>query len=289
VALANLKITVLGLGAMGTGMAKNLLAAGLLHSAWNRSSARAEQFAEQTGVRPAVDAVEAIAGCDVIVSCVSADEDLLALAERLLPVLNTGMVWVDCSTVAVQTAQQLATQLAKYGVAFVDAPVSGGQEGAEKGMLAIMAGAEAGVFEQLEPLWRAIGARWQRMGSVGAGQATKAVNQIMAAGINQAVSDAMAFAEAQQLPIEKVVEVVGNGAAGNWFVQHRGVTMTQAEFTPGFKVALHHKDLKICQQMAQQSGAPTAVIDSVLSQYAKLIDAGYGEEDISALYRLKSN
>lgn len=287
--MANLKITVLGLGAMGAGMGKNLLAAGLLHAAWNRGSARAEQFAEQTGVRPAVDAAEAIAGCSVIVSCVSADEDLLALAERLLPAVNTGMVWVDCSTVAVQTVQQLATRLASQGVEFVDAPVSGGQEGAEKGMLAIMAGAEAGVFEQLEPLWRAIGARWQHMGSVGAGQATKAVNQIMAAGINQAVTDAMAFAEAQQLPIEKVVEVVGNGAAGNWFVQHRGVTMTQAEFTPGFKVALHHKDLKICQQMAQQSGAPTAVIDSVLSQYAKLIDAGYGEEDISALYRLKSN
>ena len=285
--MAKLKVTVLGLGAMGAGMAANLHAAGLLHSVWNRGAARAELFASKTGIQPAITAAEAISGSDVILSCVSADQDLKELVGDLLPALTPGMLWLDCSTVAVQTAQQLAAQLQTQQVGFVDAPVSGGQEGAEQGSLAIMAGAEPELFERAMPVWEAIGVRWQLMGSVGAGQATKAVNQIMAAGINQAVTEAMAFATSQQLPIEKVVEVVGSGAAGNWFVNHRGRSMTAGEFAPGFKVALHHKDLVICQQMAQQSGAPTEVIDRVLDQYAELMRAGYGEEDISALYRLK--
>jgi selenophosphate synthetase-related protein len=136
----------------------------------------------------------------------------------------------------------------------------------------------------LETLTRCI----LHMGATGSGQATKAVNQIMGAGINQAVAEALAFAQAQGLPMDKVIEVISGGASGNWFLQHRGSTMTRGIFAPGFKLALHHKDLKICQRMAKQSGASTTLIDMTLADYERLIAEGCGDEDISALYRLKA-
>jgi len=132
-------------------------------------------------------------------------------------------------------------------------------------------------------------ARIMHIGASGAGQATKAVNQIMGAGINQAVTEALAFAEKQGLPLDKVIEVISGGASGNWFLQHRGATMTQGHFAPGFKLALHHKDLLICQQMAQQVGASSTLVDKTLADYEQLMAEGYGDEDISALYRLKRN
>jgi len=125
------------------------------------------------------------------------------------------------------------------------------------------------------------------MGQVGAGQATKAVNQIMAAGINQAVTEALAFAEKLELPLDKVIDVVGSGAAGNWFLTHRGPTMTNDTFDPGFRVALHHKDLAICQRMAETFGVNMPVVEMTLVHYRRLMEAGFGDEDISALYREK--
>lgn len=281
------KVTVLGLGAMGAGMATNLQTHGLLHSVWNRGELRAQQFAAVSGIEPIKTVRRAVRGADVVLSCVSADDDLLALVADVAPVLPANTLWIDCSTVAVETARQAHGHLATQGVGFIDAPVSGGQEGAKNGSLAIMVGAEPDWWQVALPVFAAIGSRWVLMGAVGAGQATKAVNQIMAAGVNQAVTEAMAFAESQGLPIAEVVNVVGSGAAGNWFVNHRGVSMTEGDFQPGFKVALHHKDLKICQQMAKASGAPTAVIEHALADYERLLAEGCSEEDISALYRLK--
>jgi 3-hydroxyisobutyrate dehydrogenase len=125
------------------------------------------------------------------------------------------------------------------------------------------------------------------MGEVGSGQATKAVNQIMCAGINQAVTEALAFAEAQNLPITKVIDVTSAGAAGNWFLDKRGLTMTNGTFAPGFKLALHHKDLLICQAMAEKLNLSIPVSEMTIEAYAKLMAKGYGDEDISALFRLK--
>jgi len=160
-------------------------------------------------------------------------------------------------------------------------------EGANKGTLAMMVGGDAQVLERVRPVLAAMTARIEHLGGHGAGQACKAVNQIMCAGINQAVTEALAFAEAQGLPMEKVIEVIAGGAAGNWFLQHRGKTMTQNQFAPGFKLALHHKDLKIAQHMAQHAGVGCPVTTTTLADYAKLMAKGYGDEDISALYRLK--
>ena len=125
------------------------------------------------------------------------------------------------------------------------------------------------------------------MGETGTGQATKAINQIMCAGINQAVTEALAVAEAQKLPMDKVIDVISGGASGNWFLQHRGVTMTQGSFTAGFKLALHHKDLKIAQALAARTLTPTPLTNMTLIDYQQLMADGFGDEDISALYRLK--
>ena len=143
------------------------------------------------------------------------------------------------------------------------------------------------MFEQVRPALEVLAARVTHMGPVGSGQATKAVNQIMAAGINQAVTEALAFAEAQGLPMERVIEVVGSGAAGNWFVEHRGRSMTSGTFAPGFRVALHHKDLKICQAMMEADHVQLPMVEMTLVHYERLMADGYGDEDISALYRIK--
>jgi 3-hydroxyisobutyrate dehydrogenase len=172
-------------------------------------------------------------------------------------------------------------------VHFLDGPVSGGKEGAEKGTMVMMLGGEAELVERLRPLLAVITRRIDHMGPVGAGQATKAVNQIMVAGINQAVTEALAFGEAQGLDVDKVIGLLGGGAAGNWFLDHRGPTMVRDTFAPGFKLALHHKDLKICQAMAADDEATLPCVEMTLLHYQRLIEAGHGDEDISALFRLK--
>jgi len=143
------------------------------------------------------------------------------------------------------------------------------------------------VLEAVRPILETMTGRIMHMGKTGAGQATKAVNQIMCAGINQAVTEALAFAQTQGLPMDKVIDVISGGASGNWFLQHRGLTMTQGTFTPGFKLALHHKDLKICQAMAALTGFPVPLTDMTLADYEQLMAQGFGDEDISGLFRLK--
>jgi 3-hydroxyisobutyrate dehydrogenase len=201
--------------------------------------------------------------------------------------VRPGMVVVDTSTVSRDTACEAAARLQKVKAEFLDAPVSGGMEGARKGTLAMMVGGDAEVLNQVRPVLDSIAGRIEHMGPVGAGQATKAVNQIMAAGINQAVSEALAFAGALELPLDKVIEVVGSGAAGNWFLMHRGPTMTHGNYEPGFRVALHHKDLAICKQMAEHFDVSLPVVEMTLIHYRRLMDAGLGDLDISALHREK--
>ncbi len=280
---------MIGLGAMGIGMARNIVKAGYLTGVYNRTTAKAQQIAKELNVL-AFGQPEDLAGCvDMVLMCVSADSDVLAVVERLATTIRPGSIVVDMSTVSCGTAKQAAAMLAKKQADFLDAPVSGGVEGAKNGMLSMMVGGDPDVLEKARPVLESMASRIMHMGVVGSGQATKAVNQIMAAGINQAVTEALAFAQAQQLPMDKVIDVIVGGAAGNWFLQHRGATMAQGIFTPGFKLKLHHKDLEICLDMAGQTGAPTALIEMTLADYQQLIADGYGDEDISALYRLKSD
>ena len=278
---------VIGLGGMGAPMARNLQRAGLLETVWNRTRSTAEALAAELGVPAAFDPAELAGRCEVIILSVSADADVLEMVGALVPGLWPGAVVIDTSTVSRETARAAAAQVAAAGGNFLDAPVSGGVEGARQGTLAMMVGGDDAVLARVRPVLQALASRITHMGPVGAGQATKAVNQIMAAGINQAVTEALAFARAHELPMDKVIEVVGSGAAGNWFLSHRGPSMVEGGFKPGFRVALHHKDLEICRQMAGQFGVALPVVEMTLVHYRRLMEAGFGDEDISALFREK--
>jgi 3-hydroxyisobutyrate dehydrogenase len=285
-----LKVGFIGLGAMGMPMAENLARAGRLHAAWNRTTRRAEALAAQSGIAVAASPAELAARCDCIITCVSADADLEQVITAMLPGLRPGTIIVDASTVRAQTVIDLNARLATHEVRLLDAPVSGGVEGARHGELVFMVGGDEQALEQVRPALQVMGKQITWMGPSGSGQATKAVNQIMAAGINQAVTEALAFAEGMQLPLEKVVEVISGGAAGNWFLQQRGASMTRGEYAPGFRVALHKKDLDICREMAEaiaEHDMRLPVIEMTRVHYARLIEQGFGDEDISALFRLK--
>ncbi|MDD1622067.1 MAG: NAD(P)-dependent oxidoreductase [Methylococcaceae bacterium] len=282
-----MKTGIIGLGAMGLGMARNLAKAGYLTGVYNRTSDKAEALAEELRIK-AYPTQQALAEeVDIVLICVSADQDVLDVVSEIETTIKPGSVVIDMSTVSSSTAQQAATILKTKQADFLDAPVSGGVEGANNGTLAMMVGGDAQALERVRPILAAMTARIEHMGATGAGQACKAVNQIMCAGINQAVTEALAFAEAQGLNLDKVIDVVSGGAAGNWFLQHRGKTMTRGIFTPGFKLALHHKDLLICRRMARQAGVACPLTETTLADYDRLMQQGLGNEDISALYRLK--
>lgn len=284
-----MKTGFIGLGAMGYAMARNLHRAGLLAGVWNRTREKAERLAAETGCAVMATPVELARLCDVVVLCVSADQDVLECVNALAPQLAPQSIVLDCSTVSAQTAQQAAAILAKTGCAFLDCPVSGGTEGAQHATLAIMCGGDSPAFERARPVLQAMGKRIVHMGPAGSGQATKAVNQIMVAGINQAVTEALAFARAEGLSLDRVIEIVGGGAASNWFLTHRGPNMQRGSYPLGFKLALHLKDLEICRRMAEAHEVQLPVVEMTRLHYQRLIAAGYGDEDISALFRLKED
>ena len=276
----------IGLGAMGAPMARNLQRAGLLAGVWNRSADKALALAAELGVKAAPTPVALARTSEVLVLCVSADHDLLQLIAALAPALRQGLLIIDCSTVSANAARAAGKICAARGTEFLDAPVSGGVEGAAKGTLAIMVGGEVAAFNRAQPILLAMGRTITHFGPQGAGQAAKATNQIMVAGIIRAVAEGLAFAAAQGLPLDKVIATLSQGAGGSWYLANRGPFMERREYPAGFRVRLHEKDLKICQAMAAAAGAELSVVEAALSDYAQLIAAGYGDEDISATFRL---
>jgi 3-hydroxyisobutyrate dehydrogenase len=277
-----------GLGAMGAHMARNLHRAGLLTGVWNRTTDKARALAEELKVISFASLEELAGNCEAVVICVSADQDLRDVVAGLEPGLNPNMIVMDCSTVGKQTVRDIYAQLAALGVGFLDCPVSGGVEGARTASLAIMVGGDESVFERAQPILEKLGKAVAYMGSSGAGQAAKATNQIMCAGIIQAVGEAMAFAHEEGLPLKRVIDVLGKGAGSSWYFVNRAPFMANNSFPAGFRVRLHDKDLRICREMAAQHGGVLPVIESTLAEYEKLIAQGFGDEDISAIYRLKS-
>lgn len=269
---------------MGLGMARNLYRHGYLAAVYNRTPDRQAELPVTVCASPA----ELAALVNVIFICVSADTDMLEMVEAVADGVRPGAIVVDMSTVSSAAAIRAAALLAERQAVFLDAPVTGGVEGAAGGTLSMMVGGDAAVLDRVRPLLATMATRIAHMGGTGQGQACKAVNQVMAAGINQAVCQALAFAAAQGLDSRQVIDAVTGGAADNWFLQRRGKTMVSGVFQPGFRLALHHKDLLICRQMAQQTGVVCPLIDETLADYAELMTQGYGDEDISALFRLKS-
>ena len=279
---------MIGLGAMGAGMAMNLHKAGHLHRIWNRTASKAEALAGETGVE-ATDTVQDLAAeCDLIVTCVSRDADVLEVMEKIAATAKPKTIVVDTSTVSSDTAKQASAVLEKKGIYFLDCPVSGGVEGAKNGTLSMMVGGDEAVLEKARETLSALASNIVYIGPTGSGQACKAVNQIMCAGINQAVTEALAFGEDMNLNMDRVLDVVTKGAAGNWFLEHRGRTMLAGSYDVGFKVNLHHKDLGICLKMAEQNPkAKLPLVEQTVADYEKLMEQGHGNEDISSLYRLK--
>ncbi|MBP6627518.1 MAG: NAD(P)-dependent oxidoreductase [Arenimonas sp.] len=281
-----MKVGFIGLGAMGAPMAGHLAAAGLLAVIDNRTRNKADALAAQLGVRAAATHAD-FAGCDAVVLCVSMDADVMQQANALAAVLQPGSVVVDHSTVSVGTARQAQALLAARGIGFLDAPVSGGVEGARNGKLSVMVGGDAEALGKVRPVLDAYAARITHMGGTGSGQATKAVNQVLVAGINEAVCEGLALGEKLGLDPEKLLPTLMAGAAANWFLDKRGATMLAGQFAPGFKCGHLLKDLTIVQAMADEVGLHSSVIGMARAHYDELVLRGEADADTSALIMLK--
>ena len=282
-----MRVGFVGLGAMGMHMARNLHRAGLLGAVWNRTRDKASTLATETGCQAPETLAALASNVDAVVICISADDDVLQVVRALAPGMRKGGLVIDCSTVSAETARAAAGILQPVGVEFLDCPVSGGVEGAEKGTLAIMGGGTPEAFARAQPILAAMGKTIAHFGPTGSGQAAKATNQIMCAGIIETISEAMAFARAQGLPLDKVVDTLGKGAGSSWYFVHRAPNMVRGAYPAGFRVRLHAKDLGICRDMAARFGVALPVVERMLDEYADLVSRGYGDEDISATFRLK--
>jgi len=285
--MTDLKAGFVGLGAMGWSMAGHLKARGLLVAVSNRSADKAKKFADENGVAAPASLAELARRCNVVALCVSADADVLGVVRELAAAAKPGTVVVDHSTVSPQTAKEAHALLYKAGCEFLDAPVSGGVEGARNGKLSIMAGGDGAALERVRPVLEAYGARIGHMGPVGAGQSTKAVNQVLVAGIAQGVCEGLALGEALGLDPSVLLPTLGSGAAGCWFLDKRGATMLANDFRGGFKASLLHKDLGIVRAIAEQAGTDHSIVDHAIGDLAELMRQGRGDEEHSAVIRLK--
>lgn len=281
-----LKVAFIGLGAMGEPMAGHLKQHGVLYAVANRTHAKAQALARALGVA-APPLAELARQCEVIALCVTADADVLNAIDSLAPHVKPDAIVIDHSTIAPDTAREAARRLAAVSAHFLDAPVSGGVEGARQGRLSIMVGGDAALFDRVQPVLGAYAVRITHLGDVGAGQAAKAVNQVLVAGIAQAVCEGLALGEALGLDPQRLLPALSAGAAGNWFLDKRGATMLKNQFNGGATVALLHKDLSIARDMAAHAGTARVVIEESLADIATLMEQGCGEEDISSLIRLK--
>ena len=285
--MSNLKTGVIGLGAMGGPMARHLAAKGFLEGVWNRTVSKSVALAAELGTWQAESPSQLASRCDVLLVCVSADQDLRSVVKQSVSGLRTGSVFVDTSTVSPGVTTELAVSLSGAGVEYIDAPVSGGVEGAINGRLVAMVGGELATFSRIRPVLETFSASVNHMGPVGSGQATKAVNQVIVAGVAEAVCEALALAEKLNLPQERLLSVLTSGAADGWFLRHRGQSMMENRFEKGFKLSLLLKDLEIVKSLARDLNISMPVVESAISDYAQLVAAGDGDNDISGLIRHK--
>ncbi len=281
-------VAFLGLGALGTPMAANLLAAGFPLTAYNRSPHRIEAL-RALGATTAASPAAAACGVSFLCLCLSDDAAvravLLEQPDAAIGGLAPGSLVIDFSTIAPATSEALAGRLAERGVAYLDAPVTGGTEGARAGTLSVLVGASAADLERARPLLQAVGGRISHFGPVGSGQRAKAVNQVLVAGSYAAVAEALALGQRLGLPMEAVCEALREGAADSWALRHRASGMLRGEFPLGFRLALHHKDLAIALGTAAEAGLELPVSERVAALEAELIAAGHGDDDVSALAR----
>ena len=281
------QIGFLGLGTMGAAMAANLARAGFGVIAWNRTPGRAPEL-DDLGVGRATTPAEVGQAADIIVVCVSDTPDVEAVLfgdDGLAAGAGSGTLVIDCSTIAPSATRDFATRLRPRGVALVDAPVSGGSEGAQKATLTIFCGGDADDVERARPVLAAMGKTITHVGPSGAGQAVKAVNQVILAGTYLGVAEGIVLAMKAGLDVAQVVEALGGGAAQSWVLANRSERMRVNDYPLGFKVALHRKDLGIALGMAREMGADLPVTGLAADLETDLIAQGHADDDMSALAR----
>ncbi len=281
-------VACLGLGALGAPMAVNLLRAGYPLTVHNRTPERQGPLLA-AGAQAASTPALAVANAELVLVCVSDDTALRAvLVEQpnaAIHGLKPGSLVVDCSTVSPSTSVELAAALAQRGVGYLDAPVTGGTEGARAGTLSVLVGGSATDLERARPLLEVIGQRITHFGAVGAGQRAKAVNQVLVAGSYAAVAEALALAERLGLDRDELVDALRGGAAGSWALEHRSAGMIADHYPLGFKLALHRKDLAIALAAAADAELALPITAEVAALEDALIAAGEGEQDVSVLAR----
>lgn len=283
------KAAWIGLGNMGYPMAGHLHKAGWNVTAYNRSQSKAETWAGEHGGRAAPTPAEAASGADFVGVCVGNDDDLRAVTlgpKGALAGMKKGAVLCDHTTASAKVAREIASAAKSLGIAFLDAPVSGGQEGAKKGILTIMVGGEAKAFARAEPAMKSYGRAVTLMGPAGSGQLTKMVNQICCVGAIQALAEAMNFAARAGLDGHKVVDAISKGAAQSWQMENRGKTMLDGKFDFGFAVDWMRKDLGICLDEARQNGATVPATALIADFLSRLQARGEGRLDNTAVIRL---
>ena len=285
-------VAFIGLGALGAPMAANLLAKGFPLTVHNRHRERERPLAA-AGARRAATPAEAARDAAVLALCLSDDNAVAEVllgrggdtADAALAGLAPGALVVDFSTIAPAASRAMAAALVERGVAYLDAPVTGGTEGARAGTLSVLVGGGADDLERACPLLEAVGRTIKHLGPVGAGQEAKAVNQVLVAGSYAAVAEALALGQRLGLPMEAVRQALLGGAAGSWALEHRGGSMLRGEFPLGFRLRLHRKDLAIALEAAAAGGLELPVARQVAAMEDDLIAAGRGDEDVSALAR----
>jgi 3-hydroxyisobutyrate dehydrogenase len=280
------KVAFLGLGVMGYPMARHLKSKGHDVTVYNRTAAKAEKWASEHGGTVARTPLEAAAGQEIVFSCVGNDDDLRQVTigpDGAFEAVNRGAIFVDHTTASAEVARELHAMAKEKGFGFVDAPVSGGQAGAENGALTVMCGGEPDVYARAEPVIMSYARASRLLGPAGSGQLTKMINQICIAGLVQALSEGIHFGKRAGLDVDAVLDVISKGAAQSWQMENRGKTMNQGKFDFGFAVDWMRKDLSICLAEARRNGAHlpvTALVDQFYSEVQKI---GGARWDTSAL------
>lgn len=285
------RIGFIGLGIMGRGMAANLIKAGFSLTVWNRTIARTEELVAQ-GAHAGASPADVAAKSDVILICVSDTPDVndVLLGEHgVIHGARPGVLVIDHSTISPQATREFALQLADMGVSMLDAPVSGGSEGAAKGTLSIMVGGDADQFERALPILRAMGKTVTHVGGAGAGQTVKLVNQVLVVGNCLAMCEALMFAQAGGVDLQKTYDAISQGAAGSWMFTNRAPQIMRRDWRPGFTIDLQEKDLRLVMEAADQSGAPLPGTALIFQLYRTLQARGNGAEGNHALIKALEN
>ncbi|MDX1568640.1 MAG: NAD(P)-dependent oxidoreductase [Longimicrobiales bacterium] len=281
------KIGFIGLGIMGRGMVRNLLDADMAVRVWNRTASRMDPLVE-AGAEAGDGPADVARSCDIVITCVSDTPDVeeVVLGEGgIVEGVSRGSLVVDMSTISPHATRRIAARLEEEGAHMLDAPISGGSEGAANGTLSIMVGGEADQVERAMPAFQAMGETITHVGPIGAGQTVKLVNQILVVGTMRAVAEALLFAEAADLDLQKTLDAVTGGAAGSWMLANRGPQVIRRDWSPGFTIDLQQKDVRLALGAADEMGVPLTGTAHIHQLYRTLQERGLGEEGNHALVK----